>query len=315
MGQNNLIKQFLVGFYNVENLFDAEHTEFTLDTDYTPEGKFEWTEHRYQRKLENLATAIVKLGTDQIDLPPVFLGLAEVENSKVLSDLIATQKLSQFNYDFVHYESPDERGVDVAFLYRKDLFELIYSDVYPLEIYDEFDARDYTRDILLIHGSCFGEKIFIIVNHWPSRNNGKNHSENKRISAAKKVRNIVQEIYAENPEAFILIMGDFNDGPKSRSIKNYLMSENFYNPMLELQQYREGSLIHLGKWHLFDQIILSNNFLQNEKISFSQAGIFKADFLRERRGTRGGPLRTYMGKHYIGGFSDHFPVYAIFSLK
>ena len=146
----NTQEYFSIAFYNVENLFDAEHTDFTLDEDFTPEGKLEWNSERYQLKLDRIAKVITGIGAEEGANPPVFMGLAEVENDKVLLDLINQKELSEYNYDFVHYESPDERGVDVAFLYRKDFFELIYTDVYPLMIYDQGQARDYTRDILLI---------------------------------------------------------------------------------------------------------------------------------------------------------------------
>ncbi|MGB5242959.1 MAG: endonuclease [Lutimonas sp.] len=312
----NTQEHFSIAFYNVENLFDAEHTEFTLDEDFTPEGKLEWNAERYQLKLDHIAKVIAGIGADDGANPPLFIGLAEVENDKVLLDLINQKELSNYNYDFVHYESPDERGVDVAFVYRKTFFELNYSEVFPLMIYDQGQARDYTRDILLICGNLFGEKIYVIVNHWPSRSNGKSFTENKRMSGAKKVKEIINQIYNETEDAVIFVIGDFNDSPKNQSIKQLVIQNNLINPMLDMQKKGLGSLIHFGKWHLFDQIMFTENLLKKEKFTFEFAQIFNPEFLIEKNGrSKGSPLRTYNGSRYIGGYSDHFPVFAVFKKK
>ncbi|MFD1314958.1 endonuclease/exonuclease/phosphatase family protein [Namhaeicola litoreus] len=307
---------FSIAFYNVENLFDAEHTDFTLDEDFTPDGKLEWNKEKYQFKLHRIAETIAGIGLNETNQPPVLIGLAEVENDKVLLDLLSQKELAPFNYDFVHYESPDERGVDVAFLYRKDFFELIYSDVYPLLIYEQGQARDYTRDILLICGKLFGEKIYVIINHWPSRSNGKSYTENKRISGAKKVKEIMNQVYEETKDAKVIVMGDFNDSPKNHSIIQLVNQNNLINPMLDMQKSGLGSLIHLGKWHLFDQIMFNKNVLNSDQSTFVSAHIFSPDFLIEKNGRgKGGPFRTYNGSRYVGGYSDHYPVYAIFKKK
>ncbi len=308
-----MISQYTIAFYNVENLFDAEHNDYTLDLDYTPQGELEWNEDRYQRKINNLSKVISKIGFAQNGLPPIFLGLAEVENSTCLEDLVKEEKLAAYNYDFVHYDSPDERGVDVAFLYQKEHFELTYSDTYTLYLSDKENNRDYTRDILLVAGQLFGEAVYIIVNHWPSRISSEKPSDEKRVAAAKKVKEIIAEIHKESKNPKIVILGDFNDTPKDRSIKNYLMTEDLFNPMLDLQLQKKGSTKHRGKWYLFDQIILSKNFLSSKNNKFLKAHIFDDFFLQEKSGKRkGAPKRTYLGKWHQGGFSDHFPVFASF---
>jgi len=304
---------FSVAFYNLENLFDSEHNEYTLDKDFTPDGIFEWNRDRYLRKIQNLSNAISKIGHKKSALPPIFLGVAEIENKLCLEDLINSEKLQPYNYDFVHYNSPDERGIGVAFLYQKEHFELIYSDTYTLYITDNDDIRDYTRDVLLISGMLFKEQVYVIINHWPSRNSGKKTSETKRIKAAKLVQDVIKDIYQENPNPKIIIMGDFNDQPNSNSISNYLVSKDFFNPMLSLQESKKGSLNHLGKWYLFDQIIFSNLFLEefSNRITFKDIAIFDDHFLQEQSGKRkGSPKRTFLGKYHQGGFSDHFPVFA-----
>jgi len=304
---------FSIAFYNLENLFDSEHNEYTLDKDFTPEGVFQWNRDRYLRKIQNLGNAISKIGHKKAMIPPIFLGVAEVENKTCLEDLIHSEKLQTHDYDFVHYDSPDERGVGVAFLYQKEHFELTYSDTYTLYITDHEDNRDFTRDILLISGKLFSEEIYVIINHWPSRNSGKKASEAKRIKAAKLVREIVEEIYRENKDPKIIIMGDFNDQPNSTSIRNYLVTDDFFNPMLSLQENKKGSINYMGKWYLFDQIIFSNPFLKDfsRHNFYKDIAVFDDHFLQEATGKRkGSPKRTFLGKYHLGGFSDHFPVVA-----
>ena len=155
----------------------------------------------------------------------------EVENAKVVHDLANSADLRKYHYDFVHYDSPDDRGIDVALLYNKQLFELLGSENFPLYLEDEEGKRDYTRDILVVSGNLNGELVHILVNHWPSRREGAEKSEYKRIEAAKLARSIVEVIQAKKFDAKIIIMGDFNDDPTSKSIKEYLVTEDFYNPM------------------------------------------------------------------------------------
>jgi len=310
-----MLNNFSVAFYNLENLFDTENNKFTLDKDYTSGSDLEWNHDRYRRKIENLSNVISKIGVKNSKLPPVFLGVSEVENKTCLSDLINSKKLLPYKYDFVHYDSPDERGIDVAFLYQKKYFELTYSEPYTLFLKDENKNRDYTRDILLISGKLFDEEIFIIINHWPSRTKGARFSDGKRVIAAKLVREIIMDLQKENKDPHIIIMGDFNDEPNSNSIKKYLMSDDFFNPMLVLKQEKRGSVKYHGKWYLFDQIILSNSLLSGspKEIKFNKAEIYDAFFLQEKFGKRkGAPKRTFIGKWHQGGYSDHFPVFVNF---
>lgn len=310
-----MLTTFSIAFYNLENLFDTFHDKNTLDKNYTAEGILEWNHDRYTRKIQNLSKVISKIGLKNSKLPPILLGVSEVENKSCLLDLINSEKLKPYNYDFVHYDSPDERGIDVAFLFQKEHFELINSEKYSLYLTDEKYTRDYTRDILLVKGKIFNELVYIIVNHWPSRNKGINYSDRKRVKAAKLVHKIIEDIYLECKNPDIIIMGDFNDQPNNNSIKNHLMKGNLFNPMDILQQNKKGSVNFKGKWYLFDQIILSKSF-QNDslnKIKYKGVEIFDAYFLQEKSGKRkGSPKRTYIGKWHQGGFSDHFPVLTYF---
>ncbi|MCF6296612.1 MAG: endonuclease [Flavobacteriaceae bacterium] len=310
-----MLNTFSIAFYNLENLFDTKRNKYILDKSYTAGGDLEWNQDRYARKIQNLSNVISKIGIKNSKLPPIFIGVSEVENKACLSDLINSEKLLPFKYDFVHYNSPDERGIDVAFLYQKKYFDLIYSNTYTLYLTDGKNNRDYTRDILLVSGKLFNEQIYIIINHWPSRSKGIGFSDHKRVKAANLVREIIIDIHKENKNPKIIIMGDFNDQPSNNSIKNHLMTDAFFNPMFVLQQQNRGSVNYRGKWYLFDQIILSKLFLNNvpNKIKFKDIDIFDAHFIQEKTGKRkGSPKRTYIGKWHQGGFSDHFPVLAYF---
>ena len=306
---------FSIAFYNLENLFDIEHNEYTLDKDFTPDGKLEWTRDRYLRKIKNLSNVISKIGTKHTPLPPIFIGVAEVENKACLEDLIYSDKLKQFDYDFVHYDSPDERGIDVAFLYQKEYFSVTSSNVYPLYLQDENNNRDFTRDILLVSGNLFGDPVHIIVNHWPSRNNGAKVSNDKRIKAANLVQKIINDICIDDENSNFIIMGDFNDQPNDSSIHTLLINGDLYNPMQKLLKQKKGTSRYRGKWYLFDQIIISKQFLpaNSSPFKFQFADIFNDHFLQEKSNKyKGAPKRTYIGSWHQGGYSDHFPVYAHF---
>jgi predicted extracellular nuclease len=303
---------YTIAFYNLENLFDTKDNPRTLDDDFTPEGRKNWDGHRYWKKLKKIARVISQIGTERSFHTPAILGVVEVENRQVLKDLVLSKELKKCDYRIVHYDSPDERGIDVGLLYKKELFELMYSKSYPLMLEDEKGIRDTTRDILLVKGKLNDELIYVLVNHWPSRRSGVEATDEKRISAAKLVHEIIEEIYSETENAKIIVMGDFNDDPTSNSVKNYLMTDDFYNPMERLLSRGKGSLNHDGTWYLFDQIIVSKTFFNEETggHSFKYAEVFDSFFLRKWRGKhKGNPFRTFSGKWYLGGFSDHFPVF------
>jgi len=301
-----------VAFYNLENLFDTEDDPFTLDDDFTPKGKNRWLHKRYLKKIKKLGSVISQLGKENSVHPPAIIGVVEVENEQVLLDLVQSKNLKDHHYGIVHYDSPDERGIDVALLYKKELFEYLKAETFPLYLVDKKGSRDYTRDVLWVQGNLNGELINVLVNHWPSRRGGQLETEEKRIKAAQLNHHIIDRIKAEDPESKMIIMGDFNDDPTSKSVKNYLVNKQFYNPMEGLLKGGRGSLHHEKTWHLFDQIIFSKNFFERnpQSLSFKYANIFDKHFLKSWKGKRkGNPFRTYLGKWYQGGFSDHFPVY------
>ncbi|WP_369047957.1 endonuclease/exonuclease/phosphatase family protein [Tenacibaculum sp. UWU-22] len=307
--QNNL---FTIAFYNTENLFDTEDDPLTLDDDFTPKGRKHWNKKRYKNKIKKITAVIAQLGAKKTQMPPVIVGLVEIENSKVVRDLVQHKNLSKYDYSYIHHESSDERGIDVALLYNKTYFEVIENKTFPLLLKTDEGKRDYTRDILLVKGKLNGELMYIFVNHWPSRRDGEEKTRHKRIKAAKLVQSIIADIYQTDSNAKIIIMGDFNDEPTSESIKKTLVTDNFYNPMESLFDKGYGSLTYNGKWDLFDQIIFSKNFFQKNAgtHSFLYAEVFNKKWLKVYKGKlKGSPFRTYIGPWYQGGFSDHFPVY------
>jgi predicted extracellular nuclease len=302
---------YTVAFYNLENLFDTINDPRTLDNAFLPDSEKKWNRKRYEKKIFKLGTAISNIGFSKTRKAPVLIGVAEVENKAVLKDLINSKHLKQKEYGIVHYDSPDERGIDVGLLYQKQYFQVKDSKTVTVLVDNEEGERDYTRDILWVTGVLNQEEMHILINHWPSRRNGAESTAYKRIVAAEKNREIINEITNKNPDAKIIIMGDFNDDPSSESIKN-LVQDDLFNPMERLLTRYRGSTSYRSQWNLFDQIIFSYNFHQYEKgkHSFSNAAIFDDAFLKIYKGRyKGTPFRTYAGGKYKGGYSDHFPVY------
>ncbi len=303
---------YTIAFYNLENLFDIYNDATKFDDDFLPRSEKQWTKKRYDKKVLKLGEVIAKIGYDESKTNPSIIGLAEVENKNVIRDLTESCHLSNFNYDFIHYNSQDERGIDVALLYDKNVFEVKNSKTYAVYLEDEIGDRDYTRDILLVSGKLHSEMIHCIVNHWPSRREGEKESSHKRLKAAQKVIEIIKEVRSTDQDAKILVMGDFNDNPWNDSIKFLAEQGRLYNPMETLLSYSRGTLNHNFQWNLFDQILLTTNFFETEDnaLKFDEANIFDEKFLTQYKGKfKGQPFRTFVGLKYKGGYSDHFPVY------
>jgi predicted extracellular nuclease len=312
MAMNSTANVLTIAFYNIENLFDPFDNTTADDNDFLPFSKKRWTTKRYTNKLNKIGHAISQIGPENLNTAPALVGLAEVENKKVLTDLIRVKPLEKENYGFIHYDSPDERGIDVALLYKKEAFKLNHSESFPVYLEDDLGQRDYTRDILLVEGELKNETLNIIVNHWSSRREGEKETEHKRLAAATVVNSIIQDIKSNNDDAKIIVMGDFNDNPENKSIKLMEAKSQLYNPFKTVWSRDAGSLSHNFEWHLFDQILCSTNFLNSEKsaLVYNNAAVFDDRFLTQYDGKyKGQPFRTYVGKHYKGGYSDHFPVY------
>jgi endonuclease/exonuclease/phosphatase family metal-dependent hydrolase len=310
------INQYTIAFYNLENLFDIKDDPKKLDDDFTEHSERKWNKKRFQKKIKNLGRVIQQIGYQEVLHPPVLVGVAEIENAFVLRKLVESKFLKKKEYDIVHFDSPDERGIDTALIYRKEYFKVIEKKAISVYLQNEFGERDFTRDILYVKGILENEVVHILVNHWPSRRAAAVETSYKRVAAAKKNKEIIAEINKVDPNAKIIIMGDFNDDPTSESIRK-LVGFDLYNPMELLHTKYAGSTTYRGSWNLFDQIILTNNFLQQHGNSFrfKEAKIFNAKSLKEYKGrNKGNPFRTFIGRKYIGGISDHFPVYSVFSV-
>ncbi|WP_424492574.1 endonuclease/exonuclease/phosphatase family protein [Salinimicrobium sp. GXAS 041] len=309
-----------IAFYNLENLYDTEDDPVTYDDDRTPQGKDNWTEEIYRDKLQKMAFAIRNIGSNMVRNPPVLLGVCEVENRKVLEDLINEPHLKDFNYGIVHYDSPDRRGIDVALLYLKNAFSPLHSKAHELFIFED-GKRVYTRDQLVVTGLLEGEEIHLIVNHWPSRSGGTAASSPKRIEAAKLNLKIIDSLQRKDPYAKIISMGDFNDDPTDKSLKKTLRAKmsigdvnlkEMYNPMAAIFSRGIGSSAYRDGWNLFDQILISQPFLKDdyETYRFFKAGVGNATYLTTSTGQyKGYPFRSFGYGGYTGGYSDHFPVY------
>ncbi len=307
-----------VGFYNLENLFDTKDDPTKLDDDFTPTGFKRWDEKRYAKKLKKLGKVISKIGKKETGMPPALLGVAEVENARVLEDLIKVKALEKHKYGVVHFDSPDERGIDVGLIYQEAMFTVSKASTKTVWLETDTGERDYTRDILYVSGKLLGQEVHVLVNHWPSRRKGANATSQKRIKAAQENRKLIEAIRKENEDARIIVLGDFNDGPYDESVKDHLVQKDLYNPMVFLNTRYEGSLNHNFEWYLFDQIILSTNFMRIHQNNFKylHANIYNERYLTEFAGKfKGNPFRTYAGKRYLGGYSDHFPVYVTFKIK
>ncbi len=313
-----------VGFYNQENLFDTivdPDTNKILQEDFTPLGPKSWDSKKYKEKLENMSYAISKMGLESTPDGMAILGVAEIENRLVLEDLVAQEAIKDRDYQIVHYESPDRRGIDVALLYQPKYFKLESSKTFTLKM--EGNDHFYTRDQLLVTGELLGERMHFIVCHWPSRRGGEKRSSPKRIAAAELCMQIMDSIRTAEPDAKIIMMGDLNDDPVSKSIKKVMKpkaspaevsSSDLFNPTADLYKSGNGTLGYNDAWNLFDQMILTGSFIDLDK-SFDDMGyyafrIFNEAFLIQQEGQyKGYPHRTYSYGQYIAGYSDHFPVY------
>jgi predicted extracellular nuclease len=304
--------QFRVAFYNVENLFDLEDDPITLDEDFTPEGKQQWTSERYETKLDRIAQVIEGLTF------PAVMGFCEIENNKVLTAIAVQQRLTGYTYGAISFDSPDLRGIDVGLLYNKNDFELISSRPIGVEFPLWLEPEGYTsRDILYVqlkHRQS-GEMFHFFVNHWPSRRGGAEASEHRRVWVASHLRREVDVILAANPLEKIIIMGDFNDEPGNTSITSGLgtlkvgagqqLPGVLYNPFATINSEEEGSYNYQGNWNVLDQIIYTGLQMPNDW-ELKEFGIFKRDWLLYEGKS---PNRTYGGPNYYGGYSDHLPVF------
>jgi predicted extracellular nuclease len=313
-----------VAFYNLENLFDTIN-DVNKNDEASPIMEIRFNRGKiYREKVSNMAEVVSQIGYDVTKRPPSILGICEVENRTVVEDLISDEKLRKYNYGIVHYESPDDRGIDVGLIYNKDVFKVKNSSSHDVFITgNNSSKRRNTRDQLVVSGHLDGELMHFIVNHWPSRG----ADETKRIAAAEVNNFIIDSLRNKYESPKIITMGDFNDDPFDKSIKKILGAKknisdvkinDLYNPFETiLVDEGVGSNAYRDKWQLFDQIILSKPFLDKNYKDYQlyKAGVFNKSFLINKKGKfKGYPFRSFSYGTFTGGYSDHLPPY-IYLLK
>lgn len=311
-------RDFRVMFYNVENLFDTKDNPATFDDDFLPEGNQRWNDYRYWKKLHDISKVITMVGEGN---PPAIVGLCEVENDSVLSDLTRRASLARHKYNYVISQSTDPRGMNVALLYQRDDMQLLNKKEY----FPSFDSRS----ILHVVGKIVnGDTLDVFVCHFHSRIGGIKQTRPYRIESAAILKQKTDSLVGVRKRPHIVIMGDFNDYPDdislsevlaAKSLNDSIQNDSLYNLFRyriegkKIPQIKQGSYKYRGKWNYLDQIIVNGILLSpssRTRIKTSQAYVYAADFLLEED-TKGGmkPFRTYSGFRYLGGYSDHLPIY------
>lgn len=314
--QNRRVQVAGVAFYNFENLFDTiPNNPEGRDLEFTPGGSRQWDGRKYREKVHNLAYAISHFTTKTTPYGPAIIGVSEIENRSVMEDVARQPEIAAWNLQIVHHDSPDARGVDVGLMYNPRYFRLENVTNHRLT---EVPFR--TRDQMCVVGSLLGQRVAVIVNHWPSRLGGQEKSSPNREAAARLSKSIADSLWQIDPEIGVIIMGDLNDDPMDKSCAKVLgakpdakdvQAHGFYNPFWKMLERGIGTLAYKSSWNLFDQIILSGNLTDKGEQSrwhFFEAKVWNLEFLRDTEGNRVGyPKRTYAAGSYLGGYSDHFP--------
>lgn len=310
----------VIAFYNVENLFDTIDDPNKNDEQFLPDQDYHWNTERYNAKLKSLSRVISEIA--KLDGGLVVLGVSEIENEQVLLDLVATELLKPYNLSVCHHESPDRRGVDVAFLYDASRFKILGTKAFPTIVPNNPDF--ITRDQWLMTGILDGiDTLDIVVNHWPSKSGGEQRSLPGRMAAGQLGRHIADSVLHSRPNAKFIYMGDLNDNPTSKCIlkemdtktkPENLTQYDLYNPMWKLFRDGLGSYAYRDSWEMLDNIIISGGLVNARPgtYKFRSAHIFRKDFLFTKTGSyMNYPFRTFAGGNYQGGYSDHLPVYIV----
>lgn len=321
-GQQKEYKVTVIGFYNLENFFDTIDDPKTFDDDFTPNGNMHYSAEIYKDKVKHLEEVVSQIGTDISKDGLAFWGTAEIENKEVVEDLVSQPKLKSRNYKVVHYNGGDPRSIDCGFVYNPKYFTVLKSQSIPIDLSKAVKDGKPTRDVLWVTGILNAtDTMDIFIGHWPSRRGGEALTLPMRNYVAKIIKQYTDSIITANPTAKVIVMGDLNDNPTDESLVKYLQSVDkkekckplgFYNPWEDYYKKGIGTLAHNDAWGLFDQIILSKGFLnQNQNgYFFQKANIFNKDFMIQKTGKyKGYPKRTWDWNVYNAGYSDHFPTY------
>lgn len=329
-----------IAFWNLENLFDTLDAPYSGDDEFTPLGINQYTPSVYREKLNHLSDVISQLGTEITPDGPALLGVCEVENRMVLEDLCRQPSIAKRRYKVIHHDSRDHRDIDVGLLYNPKYYTPVGDAILRLHLYDERGDQVYTRDILHAWGNLLGQKVHVLVNHWPSRRGGESGSAPLRKAAAYECRKVIDSLMKLDPYVRVVVMGDLNDDPVSPSVKEVLHAVGLkqapkalknwdpkqfsahkdgkpwppmVNAMYDYYQDGIGTLAYQDAWGLFDQLILTPGFIKDPNgWKFYRSHVFNKPFILQTTGTfKGYPWRTYVGNTYYGGYSDHLPVYCL----
>lgn len=312
-------KFFTVMSYNVENLFDTIKNAGKNDVEFTPAGNKRWDSKRYYEKLSHLAMAIDSVNPNGL---PDIVALCEVETLPILLDLAQQEPLKKANYKCILEEGPDPRGIDCALMYNPSTFKYLEHKAINVRLRP---SNKRTRDILYVKGLSGTDTLHIFVNHWPSRVGGQEETANKRGQCADLLKHLTDSLIASNADCNILIMGDMNDEPTDESVYEILGAKEvssyskLHNINYAMKQEGKGTYCYNGQYSMLDNLIVSDNLLRRKKgfRLYGDSGfIFSPDFISytDKKGIRM-PSRSYSGKYYAGGFSDHYPVYMVFYKK
>ncbi len=308
-----------VAFYNLENIFDTIHDEGKNDYEFLPNGSYHWDKNKYENKVKNMARVLLDLGTDKVPNGAAIIGVSEVENARVMSDLVNQPGMKARGMKFIHIEGPDKRGVDCALIYNPSIFKPTKWFLQPY-VYENGDTTRATRGYLTVQGSIDGDPLTVIVCHWPSRG----ATSYFREIAGKQVRQLTDSISKADPQQRIIVMGDMNDDPDNSSMSKQLGARrkmkdvdegDFFNPWWDLLRGKgQGTLTYQGGWNLFDQIVFSRNLLDVKErkdyrhLTLYAWHIFRRDYLIQQEGRyKGSPKRTTSSGVWVNGFSDHLP--------
>ena len=336
--QKKTERNYVVGFYNLENLFDVYDDPVKNDGEFLPEGKNKWTEAKYQKKLSNMAKVIAAMAKENGRYHTI-LGVSEIENRLVLEDLVCDPQIADANYQIIHYDGPDRRGVDVALLYKPEQFTYLDSESIPytfegssIDFVMSKDEQDYfkTRDILMVHGLIDGEHFAFYVAHLPSRAGDKKGSNQLRDRGGEIMYNHAMMMQKKYPGIKIVCMGDMNDNPTDPSMAEYLHGkenmtdvtpEDFFSPFTSMLKAGFGSLAYQGVWSIYDLLLVNNALANPAEGTFGlrqlhkkgyYGRVYNPKFLTNQKGQyKGTPFRTFSNGAFIGGYSDHYPTYIV----
>ena len=324
-----------VMFYNLENLFDTINNNGEYDLEFSPQGARQWNGVKYWQKQHNMAYAISQMEVKGSPANgPVIIGVSEIENITVLQDLVRQPEIKDRHYQIVHHDGPDRRGVDVGLLYNPRFFKVLNVTTQRINKYLPDYPMFRSRDQLTVTGLLAGEKVSVMVNHWPSRLGGEEQSSYLREAAGRMARETMDSLLRDDPNQGIIFMGDLNDDPQNKSccealgakkeIADCIEPGSCFNPWWNILNKGVGTLGYKGNWNLFDQIVFTDYFLRNYNskdkptLTYLRAEVLNRKFLRGDEGDRQGyPLRTFSAGIFMNGYSDHFPtiIYLVKEIK